>query len=106
MISLLSKTSVIVEGCRMTVEELSWRKAFSYALSYVAYVIIYIVIGCFTVLAGEWLMQAGMRGSINIGAIIGGIIVIVVGLIIVMLGCAAAYFKLMSRLISEATSKP
>ncbi|MBS7649226.1 hypothetical protein KEJ17_06275 [Candidatus Bathyarchaeota archaeon] len=97
----------------MTVEEFSWGKAFGYALRYIAFVILWYIIGGLIMVAGVAMMLSAVSlgppyymPTFNPGAVIGGIIVIIIGLIITILGSMAAYFKIMSRLISEATSKP
>jgi len=105
-------------GANMSVEEFSWGKAFSYALRYIAYAILWVIIGGVIMVAGMAMILSGY-GPVpssfeppyyppvfNLGAIIGGIILIIAGLIISILGSMAAYFKIMSRLIGEITSKP
>ena len=96
----------------MGVVEFSWGKAFGYALRYILYAILWIIIGGLIMGAGIGMMMTSMRpGPFGIpafepGASIVGVIVMIIGLIIIYLGTMAAYFKIMSRLVYEATSKP
>jgi len=100
--------------------EISWGKALSYGVRYIVYIIIWAIIGAIIVAAGG-LMIAGSANirfnqatqqwestSLNVGGLIGGIIVIVVGEVVVILGAISSYFKLMSKLITETlpTAQP
>lgn len=96
----------------MGTAEFSWGKAFGYALRYILYAILWIIIGGLIMGAGIGMMMASMRpGPWGIptyepGASIVGVVFIIIGLIIIYLGTMAAYFKIMSRLVYEATYKP
>jgi hypothetical protein len=90
--------------------EFSWGKSFSYAIRYILYAILWIVIGGLIMGFGIGTIAASVRiGAWGIprflaGAVI-GLIATIVGLIIMYLGMMAAYFKIMSRLIYEAVYK-
>lgn len=93
--------------------EMSWGKALGYRGRFVAYIILWAIIGGIIVAAGALLIV----GSVNItydsatqqwqasglswGGLVGGVIVIVIGEAVVILGAIASYFKLMSKLVSE-----
>ncbi|HGE70760.1 TPA: hypothetical protein ENX78_07995 [Candidatus Poribacteria bacterium] len=93
--------------------EISWGKAFGYALRYILYIIVWIIIGGVIAGAGFMMMAGSVQTSTgywgvpevtyNAGALIGGIILIIIGWIIALLGSMASYFKIMSRLIREST---
>lgn len=99
----------------MSIKELSWKRAFGYALRYIIYVILWVIIGGLIMMAGVAMIVSSASyvpsgppyymPTFNLGVAIGGIIVIIIGLIIIVLGSMAAYFKIMSRLINETTSK-
>jgi hypothetical protein len=95
--------------------EISWGKALGYGGRFIAYIILWAILGTIIVIAGG----AVLAGSLNItydsatqqwqstdlnwGGLIAGVIIIVVGEIIVILGAIASYFKLMSKLMNETS---
>jgi len=94
----------------MSVEEFSWGKAFGYSLRYIVYAIIWDIIGGLIMWAGVFMISSAIghgfpfyTSNSNLEAVIGGAILMIIGLIIITLGSMAAYFKIMSRLINEAT---
>jgi hypothetical protein len=96
--------------------EITWGKALGYGLRYVIYIIVWAIIGGLIMVGGGLFIAASVNitvnpdtqqwetSGLNLGSLIAGIIVIVIGELVVILGSIAAYFKLMSRLITEAGS--
>ncbi len=92
------------------VVEFSWGKSFSYAIRYILYAILWIVIGGLIMGVGVGTIAASVRiGADGIPRFLPGVamglIATIVGLIIMYLGLMATYFKIMSRLIYEAIYK-
>lgn len=94
--------------------EISWGKALGYGARYIAYIILWAIIGAVIVVAAALMIAASVNISfntatgqwestgLNIGALIGGVIVIIIGGVVVILGAISSYFKLMSKLITES----
>ncbi|MEM2123698.1 MAG: zinc ribbon domain-containing protein [Candidatus Bathyarchaeia archaeon] len=88
--------------------EFSWGKSFRYAVRYILYAILWIIIGGIImgvgmgIIAASMELRAGVMPTFGAGAAV-GIITTIIGLIIMYLGTMASYFKIMSRLIYEAT---
>ena len=96
-------------------DEISWSEAFNYALKYIIYIIVWVIVGFIIASVGIALMigpvQRTPSGWVpqitsNFGALVGGIILVVIGWLIAFLGSMASYFKIMSKLIRESVSKP
>jgi len=94
-------------------KEFSWVKAFSYAFRYIMYIILWVIIGGVIMIIGVAMMPSAISFEppyyiprFNLGAMIIGIILIVIGIVVIALGSMAAYFKIMSRLVNEASPKP
>jgi hypothetical protein len=95
--------------------EITWGEALGYGLRYVIYIIVWAIIGGLIMVGGGLFIAASVNitfnqgtqqwetSGLNLGSLITGIIVIVIGELVVILGAIAAYFKLMSRLITEAS---
>ncbi|MEM3442765.1 MAG: hypothetical protein QXM86_02750 [Candidatus Bathyarchaeia archaeon] len=81
-------------------EEISWEEAFSYAVRFVIYVILWVIVGRIIQWVGTGITLLSPSWWI------GGIIFTYIGYIIMLLGIMAAYVKLMWKLIREATSTP
>ncbi|MGC8850288.1 MAG: hypothetical protein ACP5QI_07435 [Candidatus Bathyarchaeia archaeon] len=93
------------------VVEFSWGKSFHYAVRYILYAILWIIVGGIIMGVGLGILAAttklGAWGLPRFGAGAAmGIITTIIGLVIIYLGAMASYFKIMSRLIYEATYKP
>ena len=97
-----------IGGPRRGVAEFSWGRSFRYALRYILYAITWIVIGGIVMgvgigaIAASTVLGAGGMPTFGAGAAV-GIIITIIGWIIMALGTMASYFKIMSRLIYEAT---
>ena len=103
--------------------EISWGRAFGYALRYILYIIAWVIIGGIIAVAGIMMIAGSVpytgslgRVAYNSGALtgviipynffralIGGIVLIIIGWIIAFFGSMASYFKIMSKLIVEST---
>ncbi|MGD0978081.1 MAG: hypothetical protein ABR962_02950 [Candidatus Bathyarchaeia archaeon] len=99
--------------------EISWGKALGYGVRYIAYIILWAIIGGLIVAGGAITIVASANikydstsqtfdtSGMNLGGVILGVIIIVIGEILIILGAIASYFKLMARLITETdTSMP
>jgi hypothetical protein len=96
--------------------EITWGNALGYGLRYVIYIIVWAIIGGLIMVGGGLFIAGSINISfnqstqlwetsgLNLGSLIAGIVVMVIGELVVILGAIAAYFKLMSRLITEALS--
>lgn len=83
--------------------ELSWGKTFSYAVRYIIYAILWIIIGGLTMGIGISIIASA---PFKFGpGMLTGIVIIIIGYVIMFLGIMAAYFKVMSRLIYESIYK-
>jgi hypothetical protein len=96
-------------------DEISWSEAFNYALKYIIYIIVWMIVGFLIAGAGIALMIGPMHitpgGWVpqitpNFGALVGGILLVIIGWFIAFIGSMASYFKIMSKLIRESVSKP
>jgi len=95
--------------------EISWGKAFGYGLRFILFIIVWALIGGVIAAAGGFMIATSVNitwnsttnqiewGGTNLGGIFAGIVVIIIGEIIVILGAISTYFKLMAKLVSEAT---
>lgn len=93
--------------------EISWGKALGYGARYIVYIILWAIIGAIIIAAGGLMIWASVNitynsvteqwesTDLNIGGLIAGVIVIVIGEVVVILGAISSYFKLMSKLITE-----
>jgi hypothetical protein len=101
--------------CRETrMTEISWGKAFGYGARFILYVIVWAIVGVLIAFAGGLVIASSVNitfdsvtwntSNVNLGGILGGIVIIIVGEIVVILGAISSYFKLMSKLISESGS--
>ena len=93
--------------------EISWGKALGYGARYIVYIIVWAIIGAIIVVAGGLMIWGSVNVTynsvtdqwemtdLNIGGLIAGVVVIVIGEVVVILGAISSYFKLMSRLIAE-----
>ena len=96
--------------------EISWGKAFGYGARYILYVIVWAIVGVLIAFAGGLVIASSVNitfdsvtqtwntSNLNLGGMLGGIVIIIVGEIVVILGAISSYFKLMSKLISESGS--
>jgi len=94
--------------------EISWGKAFGYGGRFILFIIVWAIIGGIIAAAGGLMIASSVNitwnsntqqfetTGTNLGGVLSGIIVIIVGEIVVILGAISTYFKLMSKLISEA----
>jgi len=90
--------------------EISWMEAIGYAIRYIIYVIVWGIIGGLFIFAGVAMMfptfGSGYMGypypQFDIGRVILGLLVALIGYAIIVVGSMASYFKLMSKLISES----
>lgn len=94
--------------------EISWGKAFGYGVRFILFIIVWAIIGGLIAVAGGWMIASSVNitwnsttqqfetAGTNLGGILMGIVVIIIGEIVVILGAISTYFKLMSKLISEA----
>lgn len=94
--------------------EIGWGGAFGYALKYIVYTILWLIIGGIFIVAGSMMIGLSFTSYTsapmnlnyiisNVGKFITGIILIIIGWIIMFLGSMASYFKIMSKLIREST---
>jgi hypothetical protein len=79
------------------VEEVSWGVAFRQAIKYVVYYIIWLIIGGSLLAIGAYAAENGSSAA--------GIPLIVIGVVILLLGGAAALFKAFSGVIYEVLRK-
>jgi len=94
-------------------EEMSWGKALGYGVRFIVYIILWAIIGGIIAAAGGLLIAGSLNitydsatqqwqaSNLNLGGLVGAVIVIVIGEIVVIMGAIASYFKLMSKLFSE-----
>jgi len=89
----------------VSVRELSWGEAFEYAMRFVIYAIPWIIVGGLLLWWGVSLIASAKTSDFYpdvVALTTQGVFVLIVGLTVFMLGVMATFFKLMSRLISEA----
>ena len=76
--------------------EISWGRAYGYAVRFIAYSILWLLVG--GVLAAMGALAIAHGGAPGIAV---GIVLILVGYVVGGLGTLATFFKLMSRLMVE-----
>jgi hypothetical protein len=93
--------------------EISWGKAFGYGLRFILFIIVWAIIGGLIAVAGGMMIASSVNitwnsttqqfetSGTNLGGVLAGIGVIIIGEIVVILGAISTYFKLMSKLVSE-----
>lgn len=96
--------------------EISWGKAFGYGIRFILFIILWAIIGGLIAVAGGLMIASSVNITFNpntaqfnttgtnLGGILAGVIVILVGEVVVVLGVISTYFKLMSKLITETGS--
>lgn len=97
--------------------EISWGKAFGYGLRFVVFIILWAIVGVIIAAAGGLTIAASANikynadtqqfdlTGVNMGGVVGGVIIIAIGAAVVILGAISSYFKLMSKLVTETVSQ-
>lgn len=95
---------------------ISWGRAFGYAVRFVLYSLLWVILGGILILAGIWIATSGFSGVMGFewwqtqlarhpaGSITIGVLLMILGYIIAALGSIATYFKLMAELIVEVNA--
>jgi len=83
----------------------TWGRAFRAAVAYVAYVILWYIVGLIITFAGIAPMTT--RGPVPPGPaeILFSIICLIIGIAIIVLGTTAAFFKILPEIVAEEVKK-
>jgi uncharacterized membrane protein len=89
-------------------KEISWGRAFNYAIKYVLYILLWTIVGGILIAIGFTMVGVGFPYHPGgtpyhhpIGTVLAGLTLILIGYLIIILGAAASLFKLLSRLIVD-----
>jgi len=100
--------------------EIGWGRAFGYAVRFLVFSIIWVVVGGLLVGVGVAMVLASLGISygwptrshgytpgtgVNLGLLVGGVAAVVAGTAVAELGTLATFFKLMSRLVGESVPR-
>jgi hypothetical protein len=73
---------------------MGWRRTFGYALKYIIYAFVWLVIGGIVISMGYMMIAGSVLG--DYWKLIWGMILVIIGIVVVIFGLMAAYFKVMS----------
>jgi hypothetical protein len=100
--------------------EIGWGRAFGYAVRFLVFSIIWVVVGGLLVGVSVAMVLASLGISygwptrsygytpstgVNLGLLVGGVVAVVAGAAVAGLGTLATFFKLTSRLVGESVPR-